>query len=629
MVIVGLALLGAVIVTAIMLAARLVLSRQRADFRRTVLPWIALLFAINFVADFLIFYFGMPALTGPYGGWQWLIYPLVLSGAVSIFLSGAAAGERLANVVMQGPLRRRVVTPNPPSWRMVMAEGSGAAGVIALVVAIFFAFIVNSVIVISTTWFDPNTKALAAIPNVQFSTASTLPPTNVQHIVLVTQDVAAYRGQQVLAQNGQNYGSLYHLENNQYTLQSVSGHLYWIAPLVYNNIWANLGNYNTPGFVVVDAENPNTDPQLKTGYHLHYVPGALFNQDLIRHVYLSGYTYGDLEDPTLEVDDNFQPYYTISVMQPSRGFTGESLYQVLLVNPQTGDIQAFAPDKVPTWVDRVVPSSVVTDYLTWWGEWHSAPWFNPSGAGQQQPATDPELVYNDVNQPVWLVPMTSSSAKDNSSTGVMLFDTKKNAATFYPLTGLGVGDNVKTAFSSNPGNIRNYDVSTPQLYSIYGRPTWVATFTQANASGATFQAVGMVAADDLNGANVQMAPTRDAALSLYSQWLANNSKGSSGGGGPSSTGTTGVTMAGKVVRVSPTTVSGSTVYYLWVAGQTHIFTASLSISSLLPLVQTGDMVSGTYLDTGQQVVSLTSFADASITLPTPTPVPGLTPSATP
>lgn len=622
MVIVGLALLGAFIVTAILVVARLALSRQRNDWQRTVLPWASALFVINFIVDLLIFYFAMPALTGPYGGWQWLIWPLLLSGTISILLSGAAAGARIAGGIAQNPLfRRRVVTPDPPSWRMLMAEGSGAAGLIAVVLAILFAFVINSVIVISTTWFDPNAKALASIAGIQMSTAATLPPTNVQHIVLVTQDVAAYRGQQVLAQNGQNFGSIYHLENAQYTLQSVAGHLYWIAPLVYNNVWANLGNYNTPGFVVVDAENPDAPAMLKTGYHLHYVPGALFNQDLIRHVYLSGYTYGDLTDPTLEVDDNFQPYYTISVMQPSRGFTGGKLYQVLLVDPQSGKIQVFAPDKVPAWVDRVIPSSVVTDYLNWWGDYHSAPWFNPSGAGQQIPATDPELVYNDVNQPVWLVPMTSSSAKDNSSTGVVLFDTKKNAATFYPLAGLGVGDNVKSAFASNPANIRAYEVSTPQLYYIYGRPTWVATFTQANSSGATFQAVGLVAADDLNGANVQMAPTRDAALTLYSQWLAGHSKGSSGNGGPTSTGTPGSQMSGKVIRVAPTTVGGSTVYYLWVAGEAHIFTASLAISPLLPLVQPGDQVSGTYLDTGQQVVSLTSFTDTSITLPTPTPAP--------
>jgi hypothetical protein len=624
MIIVGLALIGALIVTGILVIARVVLSHpSRSDLQRAVLPWAGILFGLNFVFDLLVFYFAMPPLAGPYGGWDWLGWPLLLSGILCLVLGGALAGRQFIDrLAERSPLRfRRVVSPDPPGWRTLLADGAGGAGAVAIALALFMGLIANSLIVVATTWFDPNAKALAAIPQIQMG-STTLPATNVQHIVLVTQDIATYRGQQVLAQSGQNLGSLYHLESAQYTLQSVDNHLYWIAPLVYNNIFSNLGNYDTPGYVAVDAENPDAAPQLRTGYHLHYVPGALLNQDLIRHVYLSGYTYGDLADPTLEVRDDWRPFYTISLMQPSRGFTGEVVKEVLLVDPQTGGIQVYAPGDVPSWVDRIIPSSVVSDYLNWWGQYHAAPWFNPSGAGQQQPAGDPELVYNDVNQPVWLVPMTSSAASDNSSTGVILFDTKKNEATLYPLAGLGVGSNVSTAFSSTQANIRNYDVSTPQLYSIYGRPTWVAIYSQAasSGSGSTFQAVGLLAADDLNGANVQYAPSLGQALTLYSQWLAAHPKGGTG-----STTSTPITMTGKVLRVAPTTVSGNTVYYLYIEGQSHIFTATVAISSILPLVQPGDEVTGTYTDTGQQVVSLTTFMDASIVLPTPSPLPGATP----
>ncbi len=623
MVIVWLALIGAVVVTAIVMGARFALSRPSGDETRDMLRWAGTVFVVTFVLNFFILYTGMPALTGPYGGWQWLLWPLLVAGGISMALGGVAAGQHLSDTLMQRYhvlMRGRVVVSDDPPRR---TTGAATAGIVAISLALVIGIVINSLIVVFTTWFDPNAKALAAIPNIQVS-SSPLPPTNVQHIVLVTQNIAAYRGQQVLAQSGQNLGSIYHLETSQYTLQAVDQHLYWIAPLVYNNIFSNLGNYNTPGYVVVDAENPDAPPQLRTGYHMHYVPGALLNQDLIRHVYLSGYTYGDLADPTLEVRDDWRPFYTISLMQPSRGFTGEVLHQVLLVDPQTGDIQTYAPAGVPSWVDRVVPASVVTDYLTWWGLYHAAPWFNPSGQGQQQPVGDPELVYNDVNQPVWLIPMTSSSASDNSSTGVMLFDTKKNSATFYNVAGLGVGSNVTTVFASNPTNIRNYDVSTPQLYSIYGRPTWVAIFSQANSNGATFQAVGLVAADDLSGNNVQMASSLSQALTLYSQWLAAHPKGGGTSGGPSSTGNT-TTIAGKVLRIAPATQNGQTIYYVQISGSSHIFTASLGISPVLPLVQPGDSVTGTYLETGQVVVALTTFADTSIVLATPTPAAVATP----
>src|SRR5262249_43887663 len=389
---------------------------------------------------------------------------------------------------------------------------------------------------------------------------------------------------QVLAQGGQNLGSTYHTDSGEYTLQSVKGRLYWIAPLIYNNVFANLSNPESPGFVAVNAEDPNASPDLHTGLHMRYLPDAILNQEIVRHVYLSGYTNGDLADPTLEVDDNWRPFFTISLMQPSRGFTGQVLSRVLLVDAQTGGIKSFAPKDVPAFVDRIVPADTVVDYLTWWGKYAKAPWFNPAGSGQQLPATDaqngPELVYNQVDQPVWIVPMTSSARTDNSSTGVILFDTRENVGHFYPLNGLGVTSNVKNTFKSNPKNIKNYDVANIQLYSIYGEPTWVCTFVTSNDFGENFQAIGMVDARHLNGANVIMESNKAAALASYAQWLANAGVNAN----PSPTAKP-ATIQGKVTRISSALENGSTVYFFQVASQSRIFKAGLALSAKLPLVQ--------------------------------------------
>jgi hypothetical protein len=631
MVTIWLSLLGALIVTALFGLARFLLSRRKnmKSISEGFIRWLILLFVLNFVVSFPLLYFGMPALTGPYGGWQWLFWPIFLSGILSVTLNSVVSTQRLVGTVMnraRGSIldqlrRERVINTTPPSMQEMMATGAGSAGIVVIVAALLLVTVGNGIIAAASTWFDPNAKALAAIPNVTTLKDTKLPPTDVNHIVLVTKGIAAYKGQQVLGQSGQNLGSTYHLVQDEYTLQSVNHHLYWIAPLVYNNIFANLGHYDTPGFAVVDAENPDALPQLKTGYHLHYVPDALLNQELTRHVYLSGYTYGDLLDPTLEVDDNWQPYFTVSLMQPSRGFTGEILKKVLLVNPQNGDIKAYDPKDVPSWIDRVMPASVVSDYLGWWGLYEHAPWINFSGTGQQKTASDPELVYNNVDTPVWLVPITSNNTSDNSSTGIMLFDTHQNAATFYQLAGLGVGDTVQSALKSNPANIRAYDVSSVQLYQIFGEPTWVGIFTQQNSQGEAFQAVGLVDARDLNGSNVQFAPSLKQALSMYQQWLAANSSGSNGSPNP---GSTEGKVQGKVLRIAPVPNGNSTSYYIQIEGQSAIYIAPVALSPLLPLVQPGDIIQGTYSGTfenvgGVQTVTLTSFTDTSISLPTATP----------
>jgi len=625
MIILLLALIGALIVMAILSIGRLAFGRREPFVARKFVRWFVGYFIFNYLLCLAILYISEPAFTGPFGGWQWLLWPLVISSIGNLFSFARpmlGVMEEMSAVSQGQRSSRSSIMALPKD----ASRGKIAAGIFGLVVAAAIGIVVAGLIVVFTTWFDSNAKALAAIPKTTIEKPSTpLIPTDPNNIVLVSKSVAAFKGQQILGSNGQNLGSSYSLDPDSYTLQSINHHLYYVAPLSYNNIFINLANSSTPGFVVVDAENPQAQPTLRTyGTNtIAYLPGALLNQDLVRHVYLSGYTYGRLVDPTLELDDSFHPYWTISLMQPTRGYIGDVLSQVLIVNAHTGDIKVYQPQNVPTWVDRVMPADTVTQYLTWWGLYHAAPWFNPSGAGQQTPAGDPQLLYNNVDQPVWLVPMTSSSSNDQSSTGVFLFDTHKNEAHFYPLAaGLGIGDNVRNTFQSTRANILRYNVDSFQLYQICGQPTWVAIYS----SSSIYQDVGVLDARNLNGGNVQFEPNLSAALSDYKQWLAQQSIPNDCGAIP----TTGAqqTVTGKVLRISAVQQGGNTIYYIQISGQNVIFTANLSLSPKLPLVQSGDTVRGTYLSTtGKAVatVDLKTFDDLSIKLGgtvTPTPSPG-------
>lgn len=623
-----LALIGAVVVMIILIIGRLGFGRREAFDARRFTRWAIGYFVFNYLICLGILYVSLPALTGPFGGWQWLLWPLILSSIANLFAFARPAFNVLeeASAISQGRSPSRHGSAQVP---INASRGAIAAGILGLIVAGVIGIVISGLIVVFTTWFDTNAKALAAIANVKIMpTSSTLPPTDPANIILVSKSVAAYKGQQVLGANGQNLGSTYNTDPDSYTLQSIKHHLYYVAPLTYNNIFVNLSSPTTPGFVVVDAEDPQPEAKLYTGSNesIAYLPGAILNQDLLRHVYLDGYTYGRLVDPTLELDDNYHPYWTISLMQPSRGYIGDVLSQVLIVDAHTGVVTPYDPKDVPAWVDRVMPASTVSDYLSWWGLYHAAPWFNPSGMGQQQPASDPELLYNNIDQPVWLIPMTSSSTNDQSSTGVFLFNTHKNEAQFYPLSGLGIGSNVRNTFKSTPANIRNYDVDSIQLYQIYGVPTWVAIYVQSQGSttgtgvGSIFQAVGIVDARSLNGSNVQFKSNLTDALQSYQQWL--TQQGTSPGGVP--TGSTKQAVTGKVLRISSVQQGNTTVYYLQIAGQNVIFTANLSLSSKLPLVQAGDIIKGEYVKTGDNVVNFTSFDDLSINLGG-TPTPGVTP----
>jgi hypothetical protein len=621
-----LALVGALIVMAILTVGRLAFGRREVFVARKFVRWFIGYFIFNFLFCLAFVYFSEPALTGPFGGWQWVLWPLTLSSIGNLFAFARPALGTLEDlsVASQGRSSTRRSAARLPAN---ISRGAIAAGIFGLVIAAGIAIVVAGLIVIFTTWFDSNAKALAKIPNITVDTSATpLVQTDPNHIVLVSSAVATFKGQQILGSNGQNLGSQYNI--GDYALQSINHHLYYVAPLAYNNIFINLANSSTPGFVVVDAENPQASPQLHVGPSdsIAYLPGAILNQDLLRHVYLSGYTNGRLVDPTLELDDSFHPYWTISLMQPTRGYTGDVLSKVLLVDAHTGNITQYDPQSVPTWVDRVIPSDTVNQYLSWWGLYHAAAWFNPSGAGQQQPATGPQLVYNNADQPVWLVPMTSNTGSDNSSTGVFLFDTHKNQATFYTgAAGLGIGDTVQNTFSSTRANILHYNVDSFQLYQICGIPTWVAIYS----SNGIFQDVGILDARALNGGNVQFEATLSAALSDYKTWLAQQSITNTCGG-TSPTGGTVQTVTARVVRIASVRQSTTTIYYIQVAGQQAIFTANLTLSPKLPLARPGDTVTITFLyisGSTSPTVALQSFDDATINLgDVAAPTPTLTPS---
>jgi hypothetical protein len=235
--------------------------------------------------------------------------------------------------------------------------------------------------------------------------------------------------------------------------------------------------------------------------------------------------------------------------------------------------------------------------------------------------------------------MTSNSSNDSSSTGVFLFDTHKNEAKFYSkVAGLGIGENVRQTFTSTRANIRNYQVASIQLYQIYCVPTWVAIYTQSatsgspstssdssgsTSSGAIYQAVGMVDARELNGGNVQFEADLGSVLHDYQQWVTQQGIGCTTG--TTSGGPTVQTISGKVLRISSVQQGGNTIYYLQVEGYNMIFTANLSLSSKLPLVQVGDTITGTYTGTSGPVINLQTFDDTSINLAGNTPA-GATPT---
>ncbi|HAT45685.1 MAG TPA: hypothetical protein DCS90_11345, partial [Ktedonobacter sp.] len=107
MVIFLLALIGTLIVMAILTIGRLGFGRREAFNQRKFVNWFAAFFVLNYIICLLILYTSEPALTGPFWGWQWLLWPLVISSIANLFAFARPALNVLedASAVSQGRSR--------------------------------------------------------------------------------------------------------------------------------------------------------------------------------------------------------------------------------------------------------------------------------------------------------------------------------------------------------------------------------------------------------------------------------------------------------------------------------------------------------------------------------------------
>ena len=165
MIILLLALIGTAIVMVILTIGRLGFGRRDVFNRGKFIRWLVGYSIFNYLLCLAIVYFSEPALTGPFGGWQWVLWPLVISSIGNLFAFARPALSTLEDIsaASQGRTSTRKTSTQLPAD---ISRGAIAAGIFGLVVAAGIGIVVAGLIVVFTTWFDSNAKALAAIPNV-------------------------------------------------------------------------------------------------------------------------------------------------------------------------------------------------------------------------------------------------------------------------------------------------------------------------------------------------------------------------------------------------------------------------------------------------------------------------------
>src|ERR1700730_11010874 len=135
MIVLLLALIGAIIVMAILTIGRLAFGRRETFVARKFLRWLIGYSIFNFLLCLAIVYFSEPALTGPFGGWQWVLWPLVISSIGNLFAYARPALSTLEDLsaASQGGRASRTTSASLPANA---SRGAIAAGIFGLVFAV-------------------------------------------------------------------------------------------------------------------------------------------------------------------------------------------------------------------------------------------------------------------------------------------------------------------------------------------------------------------------------------------------------------------------------------------------------------------------------------------------------------
>jgi len=547
-------------------------------------------FVLLFTIDSLGFYFGRPMMT--FGG----LVPLILVNLILMVIT--------ATVFTRGRLN----------------AGSGAA--------------VLAAVTFGTIWIvghngGHNAYLASHLVSVTVAPADQMPASSTDHMVIVSPDIATTKASQAMATGvaGQRNYSTY-LQLGPATLQYVDGRMWYVFPLEFDGA-GNKARLHAiePGYIMVSAEDPNAIPveHYDGLYSMVVSLGGGQGSEPDRWAYSHGYSGYLLNDPTLEINDQGLPYYTVTLLSPRLGWTFFAPVGVLVIDAHTGQITRYALGDVPSWVDRVYSQQVAMTIANWYGEYSQAGFqgVGSSNANRFRVSGEPVMVYTGAGNPVWRMLLTSYNS-DNSVSKIVEMNAATGAMTIYtPQRPMGIEGPVVQAFDNASGTgatlvkADHYQAVDLTLHVIYGHLTWMATY-EPEGSNPSFVGIGFVDAYEATANNVVFGNSKSAALQSYLAQLA--TEGTANGTTPEQGGQY-QTVTGKIADLGWDITGGQKYWYITLAGQpgrAYVGTVS-SVGPALVLAQAGDQVTIRILNVGAQepTETMQSFTDARVPLNAP------------
>lgn len=331
---------------------------------------------------------------------------------------------------------------------------------------------------------------------------SVIPEADMKTIPIIDRDSSERLGDKVMGDMSE-WVSQFEV-SNEYTQISYQDSVYRVTPLTYNGIIKYFINRKEgiPAYISVDSTSGKTKlVKLKDlGLEgLRYVPSAMFNENLMRHLRFH-YPTVIFGSPSFEIDEEGHPYYICSTYTYAGVGAKKSVTGAIFLDPITGESTRYDVGEIPAWADRIFPESLVVEELDQNGSLQKG--FINSIFGQSGVTVTSEgYNYLEKDGDIWLYSGITSVNSDASNLGFVLVNLRTHEA--IKITSSGA--NEYSAMASAEAEVKNYGYQStfPILSNIAGNPVYIMSLKDnglikmyATVNAIDYQQVAVVASDE-------------------------------------------------------------------------------------------------------------------------------------
>lgn len=260
-------------------------------------------------------------------------------------------------------------------------------------------------------------------------------------------------------------------ETSDYSTLTLNDRPMKVSALKYVSFFRYLRNRQAgvPGYVMVNPVTQKAEyVQLDEG--MKYVPSAYFRYDLKRHVHFR-YPTAIVDSFYFELDEDSRPYYVCPYYVYRAGLFGaKDVGGVILVDPVTGDMQQYALEDVPQWVDRVYDGDLLCEQYDNYGRLKNGLW-NSLFAKVGCVVTTDDYGYKALDNDLWVFTGVTSVASDESNIGFVLMNSRTGDIRYYDVSGA----EEYSAMSAAEGQVQNlrYTAAFPSIINVGGEPVYL------------------------------------------------------------------------------------------------------------------------------------------------------------